>query len=102
MKKYKSTVTTKDGKAYSARLVVDATGYDPVFLKLKSCGPLAVQTCYGIVGNFRNLPLKKGQFVLMDYRNDHLNEDQRKEPPTFLMPWIWEMGNIFLKKHLSV
>ena len=24
---------------FSARLVVDATGYDPVFLKLKSCGP---------------------------------------------------------------
>ena len=39
--KYKSIVTTKDGKTYSARLVVDATGYDPVFLKLKSCGPLA-------------------------------------------------------------
>ena len=37
--KYKSIVTTKDGKTYSARLVVDATGYDPVFLKLKSCGP---------------------------------------------------------------
>ena len=68
----KSIVTTSDGKSYSARLVVDATGYDPVFLKLKSCGPLAVQTCYGIVGSFSKPPLKKGQFVLMDYRNDHL------------------------------
>ena len=82
--KYKSTVTTNAGMTYSARLVVDATGYDPVFLKLKSCGPLAVQTCYGIVGNFSKPPLKKGQFVLMDYRNDHLNDEQKKEPPTFL------------------
>jgi len=89
--KYKSTVTTKDGKTYSARLVVDATGYDPVFLKLKSCGPLAVQTCYGIVGNFSKPPLKKGQFVLMDYRNDHLNDEQKKEPPTFL--YAMDMGN---------
>ena len=28
--KHKSTVTTNDGKTYSARLVIDATGYDPV------------------------------------------------------------------------
>ena len=89
--KQTSTVTTSDGKTYSARLVVDATGYDPVFLKLKSCGPLAVQTCYGIVGSFSKPPLKKGQFVLMDYRNDHLNEEQKKEPPTFL--YAMDMGN---------
>ena len=89
--KHKSIVTTNDGKTYSARLVVDATGYDPVFLKLKSCGPLAVQTCYGIVGSFSKPPLKKGQFVLMDYRNDHLNEEQKKEPPTFL--YAMDMGN---------
>ena len=89
--KNKSIVSTSDGKTYSARLVVDATGYDPVFLKLKSCGPLAVQTCYGIVGSFSKPPLKKGQFVLMDYRNDHLNEEQKKEPPTFL--YAMDMGN---------
>ena len=89
--KYKSSVTTNDGKIYSARLVIDATGYDPVFLKLKPCGPLAVQTCYGIVGSFSKPPLKKGQFVLMDYRSDHLNEEQKKEPPTFL--YAMDMGN---------
>ena len=89
--KNKSIVSTSDGNTYSARLVVDATGYDPVFLKLKSCGPLAVQTCYGIVGSFSKPPLKKGQFVLMDYRNDHLNEEQKKEPPTFL--YAMDMGN---------
>ena len=27
----------------------------------------------------------------MDYRNDHLNEEQRKEPPTFL--YAMDMGN---------
>jgi len=96
--KYKSTVTTKDGKTLSARLVVDATGYDPVFLKLKSCGPLAVQTCYGIVGNFSKPPLKKGQFVLMDYRNDHLNNEQKKEPPTFLYAMDMGDGKYFLEE----
>ena len=43
------------------------------------------------MGNFSKPPLKKGQFVLMDYRNDHLNEEQRKEPPTFL--YAMDMGN---------
>ena len=27
----------------------------------------------------------------MDYRNDHLNEEQKKEPPTFL--YAMDMGN---------
>ena len=89
--KYKSTVTTKEGKVYSARLVIDATGYDPVFLKLRSSEPVAVQTCYGIVGSFSKPPLEKDQFVLMDYRSDHLTESQRKEPPTFL--YAMDMGN---------
>ncbi len=89
--KYKSTVTTKEGKVYSARLVIDATGYDPVFLKLRSSEPVAVQTCYGIVGSFSKPPLEKDQFVLMDYRSDHLTESQKKEPPTFL--YAMDMGN---------
>ena len=96
--KFKSTVITEDGKSYSARLVIDATGYDPIFLKLNTSEPLAVQTCYGIVGNFSKPPLEKDQFVLMDYRCDHLSEKQKKEPPTFLYAMDMGDGKYFLEE----
>ena len=95
---FKSTVITEDGKSYSARLVIDATGYDPIFLKLNTSEPLAVQTCYGIVGNFSKPPLEKDQFVLMDYRCDHLSEKQKKEPPTFLYAMDMGDGKYFLEE----
>ena len=86
-----STVTTKDGIKFSARLIIDATGYNPVFLKVKNVGQVAVQTCYGVVGSFNKAPVKQDQFVLMDYRCDHLSEDEKSEPPTFL--YAMDMGN---------
>ena len=62
-----STVKTSNGKEIKARLVIDATGYKPVFIKAPNQGPVAVQTCYGIVGEFNAPPVEKDQFVLMDY-----------------------------------
>ena len=40
-----STVKTSNGKEINARLVIDATGYKPVFIKAPNQGPVAVQTC---------------------------------------------------------
>ena len=76
-----SRVTTEGGKTITARLVVDATGYDPVFLKSNESGPVAVQTCYGIVAKFNKAPIAENQFILMDYRCDHLSEKEKSEPP---------------------
>ena len=75
-----STVITEHGQEIHARLVVDATGYKPVFLKHRRGGPVAIQTCYGVVGRFNKNPVELGQFVLMDYRSDHLTEKEKKEP----------------------
>ncbi len=86
-----SIVTTDDGTILKARLVIDATGYHPAFLKVPNEGDIAVQTCYGIVGKFSSPPIAQGQFILMDYRNDHLNETEKQEPPTFL--YAMDMGN---------
>ncbi len=93
-----STVTTTDGVNYHAKLVIDATGYEPVFLKSASEGPVAVQTCYGIVGQFNIPPVEEGQFVLMDYRCDHLTERERDEPPTFLYAMDMGGGRFFLEE----
>ncbi len=86
-----SNVKTSNGKNIKARLVIDATGYKPVFLAKNEDGPIAIQTCYGIVAKFNRPPVKKGQFVLMDYRNDHLSDEEKREPPTFL--YAMDMGD---------
>ncbi len=86
-----SIVKTKGGELISSRLVVDATGYEPVFLKSISESSIAIQTCYGVVGKFNRPPVEKGQFVLMDYRCDHLDHTERSQPPSFL--YAMDMGN---------
>jgi lycopene cyclase-like protein len=79
-----SVVDTVGGEALRARLVIDASGHEPVFVRRPDDGPVAGQAAYGIVGRFSAPPVAAGQFVLMDYRSDHLGEAERGEPPTFL------------------
>ncbi len=86
-----STVITTEGNKLVAKLVIDATGYKPVFLNGPKDTEIAVQTCYGIVGEFSEPPVEKGQFVLMDYRSNHLTSKEKEEPPTFL--YAMDMGN---------
>ncbi|KGG12598.1 MULTISPECIES: lycopene beta cyclase [Prochlorococcus] len=93
-----SRVTTSTGITYKARLVIDATGYHPVFLKIPDRGEVAVQTCFGIVGTFTSPPIENDQFVLMDYRSDHLSPSERKEPPTFLYAMDMGNGKFFLEE----
>ena len=93
-----STVTTAEGLELQARLVVDATGYKPVFLRHIDHGPVAVQTCFGVVGRFNKPPVEPGQFVLMDYRCDHLSLAEKAEPPTFLYAMDFGGGCFFLEE----
>ena len=93
-----STVTTKEGFNLKSRIVIDATGYEPIFLKANNSEPVAVQTCYGVVGIFNKPPVKEGQFVLMDYRCDHLNQREKAEPPTFLYAMDMGQGRFFLEE----
>ncbi len=93
-----SIVTTSEGVTLKARLIIDATGYQPVFLKNPERGEVAVQTCFGIVGKFSSPPISNNQFVLMDYRSDHLTEEEKKEPPTFLYAMDMGNGTFFLEE----
>ena len=79
-----SVVSTETGTSLQARLVVDASGHKPVFVHQPQARAIAGQAAYGVVGRFNKPPINPGQFVFMDYRCDHLNEAQRREPPTFL------------------
>lgn len=96
-----STVTTSEGEEVTARLIIDATGYKPVFLKVPNNGEVAVQTCFGIVGKFTSPPIEKEQFVLMDYRNNHLTEAEKDEPPTFLYAMDMGNGTFFFRRNLA-
>ncbi|MEO1592263.1 MAG: lycopene beta cyclase [Cyanobacteria bacterium J06632_22] len=77
-------LTTDTGETLTARIIVDTTGHKPVLVKRQRDTPIAYQSAYGIVGKFSKPPTHPNQFVLMDYRADHLTPEERREPPTFV------------------
>lgn len=79
-----SSVTCVAGDVITARLVIDATGHKPAFVRQQSNAVVAGQAAYGVVARFARAPIAAGQFVFMDYRCHHLSADQRHEPPSFL------------------
>ena len=94
-----STVSTTDGRCFRARLLLDATGHKAVFVQRPDQGPVAGQAAYGIVGTFSEPPVEPGQFVLMDYRADHLSEAERRcGPPTFLYAMDLGGGRFFVEE----
>jgi lycopene cyclase-like protein len=80
-----SIVTTDTGGELTARVVVDASGHNPIFVKRhQSQEPVAYQAAYGIVGRFSAPPVESGQFVHQDFRSEHLcAADKAHTPPTF-------------------
>jgi lycopene cyclase-like protein len=87
-----------DGGSQRTRLLVDATGHQPVFVQRPDEGPVAGQAAYGIVGRFSAPPVEPQQFVLMDYRSDHLSPEERLEPPTFLYAMDLGEGRFFVEE----
>ncbi len=80
-----SSVTLTSGDVLKARIVVDASGHKPVFIKRKGDPTIAYQAAYGIMGRFSSPPVHDKQMVLMDFGSDHLSENDRKQnSPTFL------------------
>jgi lycopene beta-cyclase len=81
----RSIVTTSTGEILCARVVIDASGHEPMFVKRQNQGAVAYQTAYGIVGHFSAPPVERQQFVLQDFRSEHLSPTERAtEPSTFL------------------
>ena len=94
----RSQVATAAGEVLEARLVVDASGHKAVFVQRPDRGPVAGQAAYGVVGRFTAPPVQPGQFVLMDYRADHLTDAERQEPPTFLYAMDLGQGRFFVEE----
>ena len=92
-------VVTEAGERLRAQLVIDASGHHSPFVQRPDEGPVAGQTAYGIVGRFSAPPVDPGQFVLMDYRCDHLSEAERRcAPPTFLYAMDFGEGVFFVEE----
>ncbi|MCT0216695.1 lycopene cyclase family protein [Synechococcus sp. CS-1330] len=94
----RSQVATAAGEVLEARLVLDASGHKAVFVQRPDRGPVAGQAAYGVVGRFTAPPVQPGQFVLMDYRCDHLSPEERSEPPTFLYAMDLGQGRFFVEE----
>ncbi|MEM9163603.1 MAG: lycopene beta cyclase, partial [Cyanobacteria bacterium P01_F01_bin.4] len=86
-----SLVTTESGEALRSHIIIDATGHQPVLVQRPPKQDVAFQAAYGIVGRFSSPPVRAGQFVLMDYRADHLSPEEHSEPPTFV--YAMDFGN---------
>lgn len=86
-----SRIVTQAGQELTARVVIDASGHKPALVQRPSSTKVAFQAAYGIVARFSSPPVRPGQFVLMDYRSDHLSKQERREPPTFL--YAMDLGN---------
>ena len=86
-----SEVNCFSGLTLKARLVIDASGHNSKFIKRPVLKEVAQQSAYGIVGKFSSPPVEKNQFVLMDFRSDHLNEKELLSSPSFL--YAMDLGN---------
>ena len=94
-------VLCRSGNAYQARVVIDASGHRSRFIRRPDHGPVAEQAAYGVVGRFSSPPVASGQFVLMDFRPNHLSREERKQPPTFL--YAMDLGDgIFFVEETSL
>ena len=79
-----SEVICFSGLTLKARLVIDASGHKSEFVQRPYLKEIAQQAAYGIVGKFSTPPVNKDQFVLMDFRSDHLNNEELLSSPSFL------------------
>ena len=91
-------VLCDSGNAYRARVVIDASGHRSRFIRRPDHGPVAEQAAYGVVGRFSSSPVESGQFVLMDFRPDHLSDEQREKPPSFLYAMDFGEGIFFVEE----
>jgi len=96
-----SQVFCESGLNFKARLVIDASGHKSKFIKRPFSKRVAQQAAYGVVGKFSSPPVRKDQFVLMDYRSDHLSKRELSESPSFL--YAMDLGNdVFFVEETSL
>ncbi|MBO6975859.1 MAG: lycopene cyclase family protein [Prochlorococcus marinus CUG1435] len=79
-----SEVICSSGLKIMARLVIDASGHKSNFVKRPVQNEIAQQAAYGIVGKFSSPPVNEEQFVLMDFRPNHLKKEEKLSSPSFL------------------
>ena len=91
-------VLCTSGNRYKARVVIDAIGHRSPFVSRPDHGLVAQQAAYGVVGRFSSPPVESGQFVLMDFRPNHLTKSELEEPPSFLYAMDFGEGVFFVEE----
>lgn len=99
-----SSLHTRAGRTYRARLVIDAGGHTSGLVAhppgTLSPGNLSYQTAFGVFGTFSAPPTGPGQMMLMDYRDSFLTTEEQKTP-TFLFAMDLG-GGLYLAEETSL
>ncbi len=78
---------SEDGDQYETSIVIDASGFDPVFLNRPGKKADTWQIAYGVMAKVDKHPFPVDRFVMMDFRYKFLKGDDY--PPTicYIMPF---------------
>lgn len=95
-----SVIVTGAGARLACRVAVDATGHAPALLaRSPGCAP-AVQTAFGLVGRFSEVPFPPETVLLMDYREPPAADPTgpARATPTFLYGMALDDGCYLLEE----
>lgn len=82
-----SKVWSDNGDQYEATVVIDASGFEPVFLNRPGKKADTLQVAYGVAAKVDRHPYPVDRFTMMDFRYEFLKGDDY--PPTicYIMPF---------------
>ena len=84
-------LTSDEGNQYEAAIVIDASGFEPIFLNRPGKKADVWQVAYGVMAKVNRHPYPVDHFVMMDFRHNFLKGEDY--PPTicYVMPFSPEM-----------
>lgn len=92
-----SEVTDATGAVHRARLVIDASGHRPAFVR-RSGAPTMFQAAYGVNATPEGGPWRRERMTFMDLRTDHVADEHGTAAPTFLYAMPFDDGSVFVEE----
>ncbi|MGM0558736.1 MAG: lycopene cyclase family protein [Myxococcota bacterium] len=93
-----SVVWTKDRDKIGCKMVVDASGHQPVLVERSGDRKPGFQAAYGFVGEFTESPIGEHDMVLMDYRDDYGADGDDVDEASFLYAMRLDEDRVFIEE----
>jgi lycopene beta-cyclase len=97
-----SVIRCADGAEIRARLVVDASGHDPVLVRRSARPARGFQTAFGILIDHHSPLFPPDRALFMDWDDAWMTPDERAAPPSFLYALPLPGGRLFLEETVLV